>query len=704
MAESQNTIKITFESDGDKILVGAIRKLDSATRNLLKAQSKLSKLGTAHIKTQKENTKVTGLMVRNFRNLNKTLNKGNVALSVFRSKLLLASFGMALFGSTIGRTIKALEKQQSAEKKLESAIKSTGNTTGITIKTLMAYASSLQAVTKFGDEQIIAGQALMLTFTKIGRDVFPSAIEASLNLSEAMGQDLQQTIIQVGKALNDPVQGISALRRVGIQLSEQQKILIKGFVDTNDVASAQKVILQELEKQFGGMATSATQTIGGALAQLNNAWSDLVERIGSKVAPALKTVADAVFQSTMLLMSEREKEIAILQRLGFSEELIGERRIAMYRETLSSLQATGVATGHHFDTIQDGLITINSMNQSYGGLIKSLKESTNVIQDDESAIEKLGEKYGESRAEMEFFIERQLRLNKGFGEFAKGGIATFFKEIANLKTGLDLQSDSTFSAIVANREHGESIRTTAEQYKEFITTLRALMEAMGHEFPEVVAKASLTSIENIKRQVATVQVLNSAWSGFTSAYKTEMASRESAELESMRNTSQYKDADADTRIALDKKIQDSYAKEKLRIFRMEQSSSLASIGMNTANAYMKTVALLPVTGGQPLAGIVIALGLAQAGMVMKQKPPSFEQGGLIGGRRHSQGGTMIEAEQGEFVMSRNAVSSIGASALNQMNQSGGAGLTLNISAPLVDETVLDTIIPAIQKAQRMNLA
>ena len=109
MAESQNTIKITFESDGDKILVGAIRKLDSATRNLLKAQSKLSKLGTAHIKTQKENTKVTGLMVRNFRNLNKTLNKGNVALSVFRSKLLLASFGMALFGSTIGRTIKALE-------------------------------------------------------------------------------------------------------------------------------------------------------------------------------------------------------------------------------------------------------------------------------------------------------------------------------------------------------------------------------------------------------------------------------------------------------------------------------------------------------------------------------------------------------------------------------------------------------------------
>ena len=76
----------------------------------------------------------------------------------------------------------------------------------------------------------------------------------------------------------------------------------------------------------------------------------------------------------------------------------------------------------------------------------------------------------------------------------------------------------------------------------------------------------------------------------------------------------------------------------------------------------------------------------------------------MGGRLHSQGGTMIEAEKGEFVMSRNAVQSIGAETLSQMNQTGNAGITVNISAPLVDETVIDTIIPAIEKAQRMNLA
>lgn len=101
---------------------------------------------------------------------------------------------------------------------------------------------------------------------------------------------------------------------------------------------------------------------------------------------------------------------------------------------------------------------------------------------------------------------------------------------------------------------------------------------------------------------------------------------------------------------------------------------------------------------------IIAQGLANVAQMESQKLSSFEDGGLVGGRRHSQGGTIIEAERGEFVMSRSAVQSIGVETLNQMNQSGGGGITLNISAPLVDETIVDTIIPAIQKAQRMNLA
>ncbi len=85
--------------------------------------------------------------------------------------------------------------------------------------------------------------------------------------------------------------------------------------------------------------------------------------------------------------------------------------------------------------------------------------------------------------------------------------------------------------------------------------------------------------------------------------------------------------------------------------------------------------------------------------VSSNKAKKYEQGGLIGGRRHSQGGTIIEAEQGEFVMSRDAVSRIGINNLNAMNQ-GGSGTTINISAPLLDDTIVDSIIPKIEEAVR----
>ena len=110
----------------------------------------------------------------------------------------------------------------------------------------------------------------------------------------------------------------------------------------------------------------------------------------------------------------------------------------------------------------------------------------------------------------------------------------------------------------------------------------------------------------------------------------------------------------------------------------------------------------PVAGNVPEA-LMAVLGGVQIAAAVKANPiPEFQRGGLIGGRRHSSGGTMINAEQGEFVMSRSAVQSVGLESLNRMNEGGGGGanITLNISAPLIDDTVVDTIIPAINEAIR----
>ena len=86
----------------------------------------------------------------------------------------------------------------------------------------------------------------------------------------------------------------------------------------------------------------------------------------------------------------------------------------------------------------------------------------------------------------------------------------------------------------------------------------------------------------------------------------------------------------------------------------------------------------------------VALGIAKLSIVNSQKMPSFEQGGLIGGRRHSQGGTMIEAERGEFIMSRNAVQTIGVDTLNRINEgAGGASVTVNVSGNVMSQDFVE---------------
>ena len=82
-------------------------------------------------------------------------------------------------------------------------------------------------------------------------------------------------------------------------------------------------------------------------------------------------------------------------------------------------------------------------------------------------------------------------------------------------------------------------------------------------------------------------------------------------------------------------------------------------------------------------------GLAQVQAIMATPIPKFAQGGLIGGKRHSAGGTMINAEQGEFVMNRSAVQSVGIENLNQMNQGGGGAVTVNVSGNVMSKDYVE---------------
>ncbi len=119
--------------------------------------------------------------------------------------------------------------------------------------------------------------------------------------------------------------------------------------------------------------------------------------------------------------------------------------------------------------------------------------------------------------------------------------------------------------------------------------------------------------------------------------------------------------------------------------------------MNTAEQITESL------GNPWKVAFIAAMGAVQLATIKAQKPPKMQYGGLVGGRRHSAGGTMIEAEQGEFVMSRDATEAIGIENLNRMNTAGGGGggSSIIINNPILGkDTIEDEIVPQIKEALR----
>lgn len=203
----------------------------------------------------------------------------------------LASVGIDSISGAIHGFIDDALEAQNVQSQLNAVLKSTHGAAGMTADAINAISDSLSKVTAFDDEAIGGAQNLLLTFTSIGKDVFPQATEAILNMSQSLGQDLQSSTIQLGKALNDPIKGITALSRVGVSFTDAQKKMIEQMVKAGNVAGAQKVILKELDTEFGNSARAAGTTFAGKLAILNTQIGNVKETIGGALIPVLSTFA-----------------------------------------------------------------------------------------------------------------------------------------------------------------------------------------------------------------------------------------------------------------------------------------------------------------------------------------------------------------------------------------------------------------------------
>lgn len=216
----------------------------------------------------------------------------------------LAAVGVGAAFVGLAATLKVgfgeLAEGQKVAAQTGAVLKSTGGIANVTAADVGRLAQSQSRLTGIDDELIATGENLLLTFKNVrnevgaGNQVFDRATKSALDLSVAGFGSLESTSKQLGKALNDPVRGLTALGRAGVTFSEDQKKAIESMVKTGDVLGAQKLILKEVESQVGGSAKAYGDTLPGQLAKARNSFEEIAGSVATTLLPYLTQLLDWV--------------------------------------------------------------------------------------------------------------------------------------------------------------------------------------------------------------------------------------------------------------------------------------------------------------------------------------------------------------------------------------------------------------------------
>ena len=214
---------------------------------------------------------------------------------------VVGALGLTIGFAAIVRGFKdataAAEEAKVADERIDAIAESMnefGNQTAKVTQRIKNFAQEQSLLVGVDDEVIKATQAKLLTFRNLTKTAgelggsFDRATKAAIDMAAAGFGTAESNATQLGKALNDPIKGITALNRAGIQFTEDQKALITSLVESGKVLEAQDLILKEIESQVGGTA-AATVT---ATERMNIAFGEIQESLGQVLLPLLEKVSD----------------------------------------------------------------------------------------------------------------------------------------------------------------------------------------------------------------------------------------------------------------------------------------------------------------------------------------------------------------------------------------------------------------------------
>ena len=734
---------INFDASGDKKLLGKLNALSLAMQkfgnNEKKVQAQSTALNsstlklTAQLAAQGKVWKDIGvrtstvskamrgnqIAVEKLRNAYKKQNTVNRVLggsfAVLRSKMLLFSFAMSMGIRQVMEFTKEAAKVQSMERGFNALSGATGSST-IALERLKEATNGTMSEFDLFQQ---ANNAMILGVSNNSKEM-AEMFDIAQRLGSALGRDtktsVESLITGIGRQSRMMLDNIGIITKVDKANEEYASSLNKNVSQLTESEKKQAFFNATMEAARQKVAGLAEEVITAQhqIDAFDAAMSDLKSNIGEGMQFAFLPLINAMTRLSKLMTPERveayaqvfgtilvvaigkyimslKKAVAWQTKLGWGALIVGAGLLAeavmrlngVFDDNADSLDISAQKT----DAMTKALMKLSLVE-----LIHQQAVLNAVVTDSFNPYEniiKLIEKYigivGKGFSSMDDFIDKQDKVN-----------ALWLKTPEGQRQVIENQKDMVESLLKldpANQKYLDVLKMLEEQLVKMDSPMANMIEHFDMISKKMIEFAE-GEIES-EREYAESRI----------AIIDEV---EKKELAALRNTWLYKKQTDRQKAASEKEITDKHLKQREKL-RKEANKDIqrafkATQTLKASQAIMNTAEQITLNLGKPWKiAFIAAMGAIQLATIKAEKPPKMQYGGMVGGKRHSQGGTMIEAEQGEFVLSRAAVEATGIEALNRINAgTGGAGGTsIIINNPILGkDTIEDEIVPQIKEALR----
>jgi len=289
-------------------------------------------------------------------------------------------------GAAIAFGKSALDAAQEAEQvqnRVAAIIKATGGAANVSAKQIEKFAQKQQMLVGVDDEVLKKSYGILLTFKNVrneagkGNDIFNRTAKSLADLAAAGFGDTDSAAKAMGKALQDPIKGVTALSRAGVTFSEDQKKMIRTLVESGDLLTAQKIILGEVEGQVGGTAKAGVT----ASERMKIAFGELQEQVGTALLPAFTKLSDWMIETGLPAVQKFFKWMgdnkttvtAVAIAFGVLTAAVYAANAAMWALSLNPIVLIIAAIVAGLTLLVAGFIIAYNKSETFKGAVDSLK-------------------------------------------------------------------------------------------------------------------------------------------------------------------------------------------------------------------------------------------------------------------------------------------------------------------------------------------